>query len=194
MKKQIFIFLLLILIQCLIPCSKAQEAAQSSLYDRLSGAHVIASVIDDFVNRLTANPIITTNEKVESAIERISKAGLKFHLTELVCEEAGGPQKYTGRSMKESHKDLNIREEEWQAMMKDFLATLGKFNVPVKEQNELLAIVAKTKADIVIAKAPEPQVKVPEPEVQEAEVEEPKTQPEIPGLPGLPMPKAPAVP
>ena len=163
-----------------MPCSKAQEAAQSLLYDRLGGTHIIAGVIDDFVNRLTANPIITANEKVASGMQRISKAGLKFHITELICQEAGGPQKYTGQSMKESHQGLGIKEEEWQAMMKDFLATLGKFNVPVKEQNELLAIVTKTKADIVVAKVEEPQAKAP--------------QPEIPGLPGLPMPKAPVTP
>src|SRR3990167_6921271 len=111
MKKQIFIFLLLI--QCFVLCVKAQEEAQNPLYDRLGRAHMIAGVIDDFVNRLTANPIITANEKVESALERVSKAGLKFYITELVCEEAGGPQKYTGQSMKESHQGLGIKEEEW---------------------------------------------------------------------------------
>ncbi|MCH7979123.1 MAG: group 1 truncated hemoglobin, partial [Acidobacteria bacterium] len=58
---------------------------------------------------------------------------------------------YTGRSMKEAHLNLNITEEEWQAMRADFKETLDKFQVPENEQNELFAIVESTKGDIVIS-------------------------------------------
>ena len=71
-------------------------------------------------------------------------------VTELVCQVTGGPQKYLGRSMKESHKHLNITEKEWDAMASDFKTTLDKFKVPAKEQEELFAIVGSTKADIVM--------------------------------------------
>ena len=53
--------------------------------------------------------------------------------------------------MKESHKDMNITEREWDAMVADFKKTLDKFKVPEKEQNELLAIIGSTKPDIVTA-------------------------------------------
>ena len=85
------------------------------------------------------------------ARDRVPKAGLKYRVTELVCEVTGGPQKYTGRSMKDSHKHLNITEKEWDAMVADFKVTLNKFKVPEKEQGELIGIVATTKADIVMA-------------------------------------------
>jgi hemoglobin len=51
--------------------------------------------------------------------------------------------------MKESHQQLNITEGQWQAMVADFRKTLDKFNVPAKEQEELITIVGSTKKDIV---------------------------------------------
>ena len=77
------------------------------------------------------------------------KAGLKFHVTSLVCAASGGPCTYTGRPMKESHAKLNISQAEWDAMLADFTATLNKFKVPQREQQELITIVGTTKNDIV---------------------------------------------
>jgi hemoglobin len=54
--------------------------------------------------------------------------------------------------MKASHAHLNINEDQWQAMVAEFRATLNKFSVPAKEQGELIAIVGTTKPDIVIAR------------------------------------------
>ncbi len=64
----------------------------------------------------------------------------------------GGPQKYTGRPMRESHEQMNITPKEWEAFMDDFQQTLDKFNVPAPEQGELKAIVNSTYGDIVVGK------------------------------------------
>ena len=68
----------------------------------------------------------------------------------MVCWATGGPQKYTGKSMAESHKDLKITSEEWDAFLDDFQQTLDKFKVPAGEQAELKAIVNSTRVDIVV--------------------------------------------
>lgn len=128
----------------------AQDKKENSLYDRLGGVYAIASVVDDFIERLLVNDILNANPAIKEARDRVPKAGLKYRVTELVCEVTGGPQKYTGQSMKDTHKHLNITEKEWDAMVADFKVTLNKFKVPEKEQEELIGIVATTKADIVI--------------------------------------------
>jgi hemoglobin len=51
--------------------------------------------------------------------------------------------------MKESHEKLNIRQAEWDAMVTDFKATLDRFKVPQREQQELITIVGSTRNDIV---------------------------------------------
>lgn len=80
-----------------------------------------------------------------------SAAGLKFHVTTLVCQSTGGPCKYVGRDMKSSHAHLNISEKEWRAMLADFGKTLARFKVPAAEQRELVDIVNSTKTEIVTA-------------------------------------------
>jgi hemoglobin len=126
----------------------AQEK-QRSLYDRLGGVYSIATVVDDFIERLLVNRTLNANPAINEARARVPKAGLKFQVTALVCEVTGGPCKYTGRAMKESHQHLNITPAEWDAMVADFKMTLDKFKVPQTEQQELIAIVGGTKKDIV---------------------------------------------
>jgi hemoglobin len=129
----------------------AQKMAEKSLFERLGGVYPIATVVDDFIERLLVNDVLNANPKIYEARGRVPKAGLKFQVTVLVCQVTGGPQTYTGRSMKESHQHLNISEKEWQAMAADFKKTLDKFQVPEKEQKELFAIIESTKKDIVVA-------------------------------------------
>ena len=125
------------------------QQAGTSLYDRLGGVYNIATVVDDFIERLLVNNTLNANPAIATARTSVPKAGLKFHVTALVCEVTGGPCKYTGRTMKASHEHLNITEAQWQAMVADFRVTLDKFNVPQQEQQELIAIVGTTKGDIV---------------------------------------------
>lgn len=121
-----------------------------TLYNRLGGVYAIAAVIDDFIDRIMDDPRLNANPKVDEAHHRVSKAGFKYLVTEQVCEATGGPQRYTGRSMYDSHVALNITEAEWQAFLDDLKQTFDQFNVPAQERSELFAIVESTKKDIVV--------------------------------------------
>ena len=123
---------------------------EKALYDRLGGVYAIATVVDDFIDRVIANDILNANPAIKEARDRVPRAGLKYRVTEQVCMATGGPCNYTGRSMKETHKSLNITEKEWDALVVDFKASLAKYNVPEMEQRQLLEIVGSTKSDIVM--------------------------------------------
>jgi hemoglobin len=120
------------------------------LYDRLGGVYNIATVVDDFIDRIMNDPRLNANPRVNEAHPRVSPAGFKYLVTEQVCEASGGPQRYSGRTMGDTHRHLMITEEEWQAFMEDFQQTLDKFEVPQPEQEELTAIVESTKEAIVV--------------------------------------------
>jgi hemoglobin len=122
-----------------------------SLYDRLGGVYNIATVVDDLIDRMMVDPRLNANPRVDEAHHRVTPAGFKFLVTEMVCWAAGGPQTYSGRSMGDSHRHLAIIGEEWQAFMDDFHQTLDKFAVPAPEQDELVAIVESTREAIVVA-------------------------------------------
>jgi hemoglobin len=124
--------------------------SQPTLYERLGGVYSIATVIDDLIDRVMDDPRLNANPRVDEAHHRVSRAGFKFLATELVCWATGGPQQYSGRSMRESHQHLQITATEWDAFLDDLQHTLDKFEVPPAEQAELKAIVESTRADIVV--------------------------------------------
>ena len=125
--------------------------ATPSLYDRLGGIYNIATVVDDFIDRIMVDDRLNANPHVDEAHHRVSPPGFKYLVTEMVGEASGGPQRYSGRSMGDSHRHLMITESEWDAFMDDFNQTLNKFDVPRPEQSELVAIVESTKEAIVVA-------------------------------------------
>jgi hemoglobin len=137
------------------PCDDFEEVPMAtqdspSLYERLGGVYSIATVIDDFIDRIMIDPRLNANPRVAEAHHRVSPAGFKYLVTEMVCWATGGPQKYTGRSMKDSHQHLMITATEWEAFLADLQQTLDKFAVPKVEQAEIKAIVDSTRADIVV--------------------------------------------
>ncbi len=128
-----------------------ETSEKPSLYDRLGGVYNVATVVDDLIDRVMVDPRLNANPRVDEAHHRVSAAGFKYLVTEMVCWAAGGPQQYSGRSMGDSHRHLMITEGEWQAFMDDFQQTLDRFDVPSPEQDELKAIVESTKEAIVVA-------------------------------------------
>ena len=128
---------------------QAQE--KLALYDRLGGIYNIATVVDDFIDRIMVDPRLNANPRVDEAHHHVPPAGFKYLVSEMVGWASGGQQHYSGRSMLDSHRDLMITSEEWQAFMDDLQQTLDKFNVPQAERAELVAIVESTREDIVVS-------------------------------------------
>ena len=133
---------------------ETQAPARTSLYDRLGGVYNIAPVVDNLIDRVMSDPRLNANPRVDEAHHRVSAAGFKYFVTEMLCQAAGGPQRYSGRSMGDSHRHLMITDEEWLAFMDDLQQTLEEFGLPQPEQDEVEVIVESTREAIVIAPLP----------------------------------------
>ena len=147
-----------------IGCSKKDQAAvdttasstaaatvdtstSRSLYDRLGGKSAITAVVDTFVARVAADARI--NKKfAKSNIPRV-----KTELVDQICSQTGGPCTYSGRTMKEAHRNMKVTEGEFNALVEDLVAALNQFQVPKREQDELLAALGSMKGDIVEVKS-----------------------------------------
>ena len=141
-----------VLATTIAPIAPAQQTGTKPLYERLGGLKGVTVVVDDFINRLVANKTLNKNPAIDAGRKSAPAPYLKFQVSQLICELAGGPCKYTGQAMKESHAHLNISEKEWAVMAKEFQKSLDKFKVPAAEQKELFDMVGKTKVDIVVRK------------------------------------------
>lgn len=128
----------------------SEQEPVKSLYERLGGVYAIASVVDDFIDRIMVDPRLNANPLVDEAHHRVSPSGFKYLVTEMSCWAAGGPQQYSGKSMHDAHAHLKITPDEWVAFMEDLDLTFDKFQVPQPERQEFIAIVESTKPDIVL--------------------------------------------
>ena len=81
--------------------------------------------------------------------ESLLDAELVELVVNLICAGTGGSQQYTGMSMLEAHKGMNVSEAEFVAVLDDILAALDKHNVGEREKAELLAIAYSMKPEIV---------------------------------------------
>lgn len=142
----IFIWLLALGVLIARERTSAQAKTEASLYKRLGGYDAIAAVVDDFIPRIATDPQLA---KFFGGHAIDTKKRLRQLVVEDLCEAAGGPCFYTGRSMKVAHAGLGITDSDWQVAVNHLVATLDKFKVKQKEKDELLAIASSLKADIV---------------------------------------------
>ena len=142
-----------LILGCQTALAQSESAQQQqSLYDRLGGLAPVSVVVSDFIDALVPDPILNENPAIDAARKRVPAPYLKYHVTAMVCEATGGPCRYHGRGMKESHAHLNITEREWDRMVALFKEVLARHNVPARETKELLDIVDSTRADIVASR------------------------------------------
>ena len=118
-------------------------SASKSLYERLGGQPAIVAVVDDFVANVAADG------RINRRFAGTDIPRLKRLLVEQVCAGAGGPCTYTGRDMVSTHRGMNVTDAEFDALVEDLVRTLDKFNVPKKEQGELLAVLGPMRPQIV---------------------------------------------
>jgi len=118
-----------------------------SLYQRLGGRPAIDAVVNTFVANVGRDPRVNVRFLLTDLDD------LKLHLSEQICEGSGGPCKYRGRPMKALHAPMRVRGAEFDAMAEDLAAALKTHGVPARESQELLTLVASTRADIVDAEA-----------------------------------------
>src|SRR5262249_14054334 len=117
-----------------------------TLYERLGGYDAITAVVNDLLPRLQG----------DSQLGRFwahggagGVAGGKQLLIDFLCNAAGGPMYYTGRSMKLSHYGMRISESDWSTFLNHAAETLAKFKVGPNEQRDVVAFVQGLKKEIV---------------------------------------------
>lgn len=121
-----------------------------TLYARCGGIFGVSGFVDRCMDKWMADATLNSNAAVATWHQRAQRCGFKFLVTQLMGCIAGGPQRYTGRSMADSHKHLNISPGEWSVFMLIFHAVCREFNLPQVETDDLAAILSSMEADCVL--------------------------------------------
>jgi len=116
---------------------------QRSLYQRLGGRQAIVLVVNDFVGN------VARDKRINRFFANTDIPRLKRLLVQQICAATGGPCRYQGRSMREAHRGLSIRNADFDALVQDLVVSLDKFGVGQREQRELLGILGPLRGDVV---------------------------------------------
>ncbi|MFK5856320.1 MAG: group 1 truncated hemoglobin [Bacteroidota bacterium] len=143
MKKLTIVALLFITL-----ASFAQQQNQTSLFIRLGGTEGITSIVDDVVATHMENPNIKAvflpyNEEPKRL------ALIKKHTVEFFSAGGGGPIDYTGKSMPNAHRGMNISPAEYMYVVDDIMLVLDEHNIDEESKKDVLAILWSLKGMII---------------------------------------------
>lgn len=117
--------------------------AKDALYRELGGIAAITKVVDVFLAK------VDNDLRINLFFENTDHKDLRRLVIEQLCEATGGPCKYTGRSMEEAHSGLNLTDADFAAFVEDLVATMDELKVPKASQDNLLALLAPMKPQVV---------------------------------------------
>ena len=121
----------------------AQRPVPVSLYDRLGGQAAIIAVVDQLVDNVAAD------KRINGFFAKTDPGPFKAKLVDQICAASGGPCRYAGKDMRTAHAGRHITDADFDALVADLVAALDHFNVPAREQSELLVLLGAMRTDIV---------------------------------------------
>jgi hemoglobin len=119
-----------------------------TLYERLGGASGISKLVDDIVEAHMNNSLIKARF-LPYRDDADTLAKVKQHTCDFLGAGSGGPEKYSGRSMPDAHRGMNISEQEYMAVVDDILNTLDKHKIDDQSRKDVLAIAYSLKKEII---------------------------------------------
>jgi len=114
-----------------------------SLYERLGGEKGISDIARDIIAFHLVNPTIKVRFQ-DTGSDKLHRLVVEFF-----GMGTGGPQKYTGKDMREAHKAMNISEEEFLAVLDDAMKALDKNGIAPETKNEVLGVLYSLKGEVI---------------------------------------------
>jgi hemoglobin len=129
-------------------CGSIASATTLPLYVRLGGEPVMTAVVSDTIDQVVADPRLNQSFK-GSNIPRIKRL-----IVEQICDLAGGGCHYSGDSMHEVHANHDITQAQFFGLVEFLRRSMRRHHVPLRERNELLALLAPMAPDVIDVRAP----------------------------------------
>jgi hemoglobin len=119
---------------------------EESLYKRMGGYDAIAAITDDFLSALVNHPQM---KRFFLGASESTRTRRRQYIVDFICNKTGGPCAYTGRTMKDSHKGLNISDSDWEILSGLFEQSLRKYGLAEKESGNLMDFITSLRSDIL---------------------------------------------
>ena len=121
----------------------ADLQAQSSIYEIIGGQAALEPVVDDFYDRVLADP------ELRGFFAGSSMTRLKGQQVEFFAAALGGPRPYTGASLRDAHRGRGIEQKHFDLVAGHLVAALGAAGVPPGVIDRIAAEISPLASQIV---------------------------------------------
>lgn len=118
---------------------------EQSIYDQIGGTPAITAVVSDFYKRVLADSALL-DKFAGVDLHRLEKRQVEFFAAAL-----GGPDPYTGASMKDVHRHLGITAEQFGLVAGHLTDALLAAGIPQAITADIIGAIAGLADDIVTA-------------------------------------------
>lgn len=119
------------------------DGAKPSIYDAIGGEEALVKVVDDFYVRVLGD------DRLAGFFAGANMTRLQGRQVEFFASVLGGPQTYTGASMRQAHQGRGIYQEHFDLVALHLTQSLQAAGVPDELVTQIMAAVAPLASDIV---------------------------------------------
>ncbi|WP_347988257.1 group 1 truncated hemoglobin [Methylomonas sp. AM2-LC] len=117
-----------------------------SLYERIGGEAAVNAAVDIFYDK------VLDDYRINRFFGKSDMAKQAAHLKAFMTVAFGGPNEYTGRSLRDAHArlvDLGLNDSHFDAVMEHLGATLQELNVPAELIGEAAGLVESVRSEVL---------------------------------------------
>ncbi len=138
---------------CTAPSPDADKAAADkaalaksdpkSIYFRLGGQPAVDAAVELFYKKVLAD------KSVNHHFEGINLDKQRAKQKQFLAAAFGGPVPYTGKDLRKAHRNLDLKESDFNAIAGHLQATLKELKIDDKLIAEVMAVAASTKDEVL---------------------------------------------
>jgi hemoglobin len=111
----------------------SEPSSESSIYERIGAEKGIAAMVDNFYERVLADP------ELSSYFESVPMDKQRRMQREFFSAATGGPIVYSGRPLSQVHRKLGISRREFQRFTERLIETLKETGISEQDVFDIIA-------------------------------------------------------
>lgn len=126
--------------------SDSSATQAPTLFERLGGEAAVNAAVDLFYGK------VLDDYRINRFFDKTDMGKQIEHLKAFMTVAFGGPNNYTGRSLRDGHARLvkmGLNDTHFDAVMEHLGATMQELNVPAELIAEAAALVESTRSDVL---------------------------------------------
>jgi hemoglobin len=120
-----------------------QTTQTQTLFDRIGGMPAVNAAVDIFYAKVIAD------DRVSSFFKHIDMEKQSGKLKAFLAYAFGAPMPYSGKSMREAHRHMQLEEIHFNAVAEHLASTLQELNVSKVLIDEVMLVAGSVKKDVL---------------------------------------------